>query len=82
MRQVRVSRKAYTKAISVCGQPNYVPPQLMLQEFDAIFHDFYEDSDHEPCAIVEKSDGSLDLVHVLQMTFLNPQSFETCENKS
>lgn len=67
MRNVKISRKVRQTS---AGQPSV----YILEEFFAVFHKFYEDADHEPAAIIERLDGSIEGVSAYHMTFITPHS--------
>lgn len=87
MRKVKVSRKVWQPDPATKEHPG-VPfaGKWVQQDFLAVFHDFAIDTDTSqghsetyPVAIIERGDGSIEVVHVEHIQFVNPSLYKTCE---
>lgn len=91
MRKVKVSRKEFVPGVVLDpAKPNIKTVGKWEQrDYYAVFHDFGLDTDNSqghneiyPVAILERGDGTIEVVHVEQIQFINPTLYKTCENQS
>lgn len=91
MRKVKVSKKVWQPGVALDPRkPNIKTVGTWVQsDYLAVFHDFAIDTDNSqghnetyPVAIIERGDGSIEVVHVENIQFVNPTLYKTCEQLS